>query len=616
EKAAPEAKVFVSESGGAVPASQLKVPEGFKVELLRSAQPGEGSWVAMAVDEKGRLYLSPQGKEKMARVTLDAAGLVERFETINLPVTSSMGMLWAFDSLYVSGVGPDGQAIYRLRDTNGDDQLDLVQLFKKIAGGADEHGPHAIVLGPDNHLYIAHGNSTPILDQVSPVSPYRSWAEDTLLPRVMDPVATFFSNLKTPYGQVWRTDPEGKTWELFAGGFRNQYDIDFNAEGDLFTYDSDMEWDIGLPWYRPTRILHVMSGAEFGFREGNSKWPESYPDSVPAVVNIGLGCPTGVKFGTKSHFPEKYRRAFFAMDWTFGRILAVHMHPKGSSYTAANPLPSPYDLKTSNAGGDVEEFLSGKAMPVSDLEFGRDGAMYFVVGGRGTQSGLYRVSYTGAVEAPRDLSGAPALAERTIRGSLEAFHGKENGIAVETAWPHLHSTDRAIRFSARVAIESQPVAQWRERALSETEPRAALTALLALARCGSTSDQAPLLKALARFPLDSLDEEWFLNKLRVIEVSFARHGLPAEPLVSLAREKLGRQYPSKSFALNRELSELLVLLGDPEVVGKTLALLRSSEVSAEQIWYANVLREARGWTHAQRSEYFSWFHKARDYRGG
>ena len=176
-----------------------------------------------------------------------------------------------------------------------------------------------------------------------------------------------------------RTDPEGKKWELFAAGFRNRVRHRLHADGELFTYDSDMEWDVGLPWYRPTRIAACRrAAAEFGFREGSSKWPEYYPDSLPASVDVGLGSPTGVKFGTKSNFPEQYRRAFFAMDWTFGRILAVHLKPNGSSYTAT-----------------FEDFLKGKGMPVADLEFGPDGAMYFVVGGRGTQAGLYRVSYVG-----------------------------------------------------------------------------------------------------------------------------------------------------------------------------------------------------------------------------
>ena len=33
--------------------------------------------------------------------------------------------------------------------------------------------------------------------------------------------------------------------------------------------------------------------------------------------------------------------------------------------------------------------------------FGKDGAMYFITGGRGTQSGLYRVTYTGETARKR-----------------------------------------------------------------------------------------------------------------------------------------------------------------------------------------------------------------------
>ena len=49
---------------------------------------------------------------------------------------------------------------------------------------------------------------------------------------------------------------------MIVAGLRNHFDIAFNALGDLFTYDSDMEWDVGTPWYRPTRIYHLVSGGE------------------------------------------------------------------------------------------------------------------------------------------------------------------------------------------------------------------------------------------------------------------------------------------------------------------------------------------------------------------
>jgi putative heme-binding domain-containing protein len=602
----------------ATPGDQLKLPPGFKAELLHSATEKEGSWVCLAVDDKGRLYISPQSDDQpLLRVTLTGNGQVAKIDPVPLKVGGAMGMLWAFDSLYVSGGGPEGRGIYRLRDTNGDDQFDEAKLFKAIPEGNGEHGAHAIVLGPKDHmLYIANGNSTPLVEGTDVAnSPHRNWQEDYLLPRVMDPVATFFDKLKVPYGTVYRVDPEGKHWELFAGGFRNEYDIDFNADGELFTYDSDMEWDVGLPWYRPTRILHIPSGAEFGFREGSTKWPEYCADSLGSVVDVGLGSPTGVKFGTKSNFPERYKTAFFALDWTYGRILAIHMRPAGATYAAANKLPNPYYLGQASSSPDVEEFLTGKGMPVTDIEFGKDGAMYLTVGGRGTQAALYRISYSGPAEkaAPR-VAKDEALFD--LRHQLEAFHGKNDPKAVDAAWPHLGHNDRNIRYAARLAIEGVPVERWKQRALDEKNPQAAMTALLALARMGGKDTQEPLLQALAKFPMDSLNEPLKLDKLRVIEVSFTRQGRPSQAMAERGIEKLSKQYPAKSFALNHELSQLLVWLDAPDVVAKTLDLMKATQDPGEQIWYAYVLREARQWTPDQRLAYFSWFPKSTQIKGG
>ena len=125
-------------------------------------------------------------------------------------------------------------------------------------------------------------------------------------------------------------------------GYRNTYDIAFNRAGDLFAYDSDMEWDLNTPWYRPTRVLMVASGSDFGCRNGAGKWPSYYLDSLPARVNVGLSSPTGIAFGYGAKFPRKYQDALFLCDWTYGKLYAAHLKPEGSSYS-----------------GDLEEFLSG-----------------------------------------------------------------------------------------------------------------------------------------------------------------------------------------------------------------------------------------------------------------
>ena len=581
----------VLKTPAATPAESLQVLNGFKAQLLRSASPEEGSWVSMTIDNKGRLIVSPQGAEPLLRITLDAQGNVANVETINLPVSGAMGLLYAFDSLYVNGQGKEGYHLYRLRDTNGDDQYDTVDLIRRWSGGAGEHGAHGIVLGSDGKLYTVQGNFVDVPADITANSPHRNYADDLVVPRLEDGNG-FGAGRKPPGGFVARMNPDGTACELFASGQRNTYDIAFNPQGELFGFDSDMEWDWGMPWYRPTRVFHVVSGGDQGFREGSAKWPEYYSDSLPAAVNIGIGSPTGVRFGTGAKFPSRYQRALYVMDWSYGRILAVHLREAGASYMAS-----------------YETFVKGKPLNVTDLEIGPDGAMYFLIGGRGTQAGLYRVSYVGnetTTPAPL-ISDVSAVDARAFRHRLELLHGHSQPGGVDMAWTGLRQGDRWIRYAARIALESQAVSQWRDRALAETNAPAGLQALLALSRLGTQDDQEPVLKALTRWPLDSLDDEQKLVKIRVIEVSFARHGLPSTEIRLLAIEKLSKQLPAASAAMNRELSQILVTLQAPGIVAKLLALRDAATTQEEKMIYTVALRKAEGpWTAEQRQHALAW----------
>ncbi len=117
-----------------------------------------------------------------------------------------------------------------------------------------------------------------------------SWNEDHLLPRMWDANGHAVGIL-APGGWIASTDPDGNSWDIWSIGYRNPYDMAFNADGELFAYDADMEWDVGMPWYRPTRVVHASSGSEFGWRSGSGKWPVFYQDSLPPLVNIGPVLP-------------------------------------------------------------------------------------------------------------------------------------------------------------------------------------------------------------------------------------------------------------------------------------------------------------------------------------
>src|SRR5207253_10777770 len=261
----------------------------------------------------------------------------------------------------------------------------------------------------------------------------------------------------------------GKHWELVLAGFRNAYDFAFNGDGELFTFDSDMEWDWGMPWYRPTRVNHCTVGSEHGWRSGTGVWPDYYPDNLPPVVNIGIGSPTGVSNGIGAKFPAKYQKAIYLCDWTYGRLMAVHLTPKGTSYTATfENLVCPLGL--------VKKDGPKKPLNLTDVVIGSDGAMYFTIGGRNAQAALYRVTYTGSEKTePAKLKNSEGAEARELRRNLELFHGKQHPLAVEVAWAELDSEDRFIHFAARIAIESQPVDQWKAKALAEKNSAAALT---------------------------------------------------------------------------------------------------------------------------------------------
>ncbi|MCH7728124.1 MAG: heme-binding protein, partial [Planctomycetes bacterium] len=584
----------------ATPVDRFNLLPGFKAELLYSVPSREhGSWVSLTTDNKGRLITSDQ-YGKLYRITPPPLGKTApiKIQPIDLNIGMAHGLLYAFDSLYVM-VNGQGAGLYRLRDTDRDDQFDQVKQLRAIPG-TGEHGPHAIVLSPDGKsIYICGGNHTPLPKPEKSLVP-RNWQEDIPHDRMWDAGGHAVGKM-APGGWICRIDPEGKTFELVSIGFRNEYDIAFNAEGELFTYDADMEWDVGSPWYRPTRVLHATSGSDFGWRSGTGKWPVYYPDSLPSVVDIGPGSPTGIVFGRKAKFPAKYQRALFIADWSYGVIYAVHMKPKGASYE-----------------GVAERFASAAPLPVTDMIVNpRDGALYFTIGGRRTQSGLYRVTYVG--DEPTDPAArveTPNDERRLVRRDLEKFHRPGKGVA-QKLWPYLAHADRHTRFAARIAIEHQPVETWQQRALEETNAGQSIYALIALARSGDKSLLPKVIAALARIEPSTLETSQLLDLLRAYQLTFLRMGPLNETARAKSLERLDSLYPSPDRRVNRELCQLLVLLKAPNVVGRTIDLLAKAPTQEEQIDYALFLRKhASGWTLDQRQRYFRWFNKAAGHRGG
>jgi putative heme-binding domain-containing protein len=600
--------------------AKLKLPEGFVAEHLYS--PGEqeqGSWVGMTFDDRGRMLATDQ-YGSIYRCTFPAIGSEDTtrlIEKLDVDMGFAQGILYAFNSLYVmvnhranDELGKN-TGLYRLRDTDGDDQFDEVQLIRELTGEPGEHGPHSMVVSPDGEsIYVVAGNHIDVPEMEAYRVP-KNWNEDNIFPLIKDPRG-HANNRGAPGGWIAKIDPEGKTWELFSVGFRNAYDIAFNEHGDLFTYDSDMEWDFGMPWYRPTRICHVTSGSEFGWRTGNQKWLPEYPDNLPALLNIGQGSPTNVMFGTGAAFPEKYQKALFAFDWSFGIIYSVFMEPSGGTYKAT-----------------AAEFISGAPLPLTDGAIGPDGAMYFMTGGRRLESDVYRVYYKGRTSPAGKARALPEAA--VVRRNLEKWHSAD---APESALGEilagLEHEDRFVRYAARIALEHQPMERW----VGKSEHP---LALMAMVRNGGEVGEALMAADFSKDPM---------TYLRVVELMLYRKGSFPEGL----KEKISPLFPSGDNSMDRMLAKILAYMGDEGATGKMVALLETAEDDAayqktftsssdlilrnpqygldiagmlakvppaQQTYFAVVLGGAeKGWTEEWRERYFKWIHRSFEFKGG
>jgi putative heme-binding domain-containing protein len=609
EPASPSAPE--EELGHALAASAIQVPAGFRVELVHEVpRSSEGSWVTMAEDPRGRIYVSDQ-HGRLFRVTPAAIGAdaaTTRVEAVAVDIGSAHGLCWAFDSLYVVVSERDPgrvTGLYRLRDTDGDDQLDSSELLRELRGNG-EHGPHAVRLGPDGALWIVAGNHTDLPELSSSRVP-RAWGEDNLLPRIDDPGGHAVGRM-APGGWIARTDENGREFELYTAGFRNAYDFAFDPLGELFTFDSDMEWDVGAPWYRPTRILHAVSGADFGWRNGSTKWPADSIDTWPSVCDMGRSSPTGVEFGTRAKFPAKWRRALYACDWSFGTIYAVHLEADGASWR-----------------GKPEVFARGEPFQVTDAMVAQGGAMYVTTGGRNTRSAMYRITWAGAIDEPAGRADALSVAQKRRR-ALEQLHVESTRTPeqLQAIQNGLGSLDRFIAGAARVALEFTPAPQWEMVWSDDQGARSCTLAAVAALHSGKRNAHdileriAWLVSSTRPEPHhDVLARDLGLDDLRVVELALTRLHPTAEWEQAVA-VPVARGFAGRDARFAREAAVVLAFLDSPGIVDEVLTRIDASVTQEDAIHFAYCLRVVQnGWTREQRLRFLDFLDgRARTFTGG
>ncbi|MEQ2008416.1 MAG: hypothetical protein ABMA26_16670 [Limisphaerales bacterium] len=105
--------------------------------------------------------------------------------------------------------------------------------------------------------------------------------------------------------------------------------------------------------------------------------------------------------------------------------------------------------------------------------------------------------------------------------------------------------------------------------------------------------------------------------LRVLALTFIRIGPPDEAQRQASLKWLEPLYPNASPRVNQMLVELLVYLRSPQVIAKTVPLLRAATASEDLLLYPFYLRYARdGWTPGARRVVFDALDRAERLPGG
>ena len=260
----------------------LKLPKGFQIAVYADKVGGARE---MAVSDNGLVFVgSTKAGKVYALVDADRDGVAEKVVTVAEGLNAPNGVALLNGALYVGEIS----RIIRFDDIEKTYAgKPAYKVVKDDLPPETWHGAKYIKAGPDGKLYIPIGAPCNVCDK-----------EDEA------------------HSKIWRMNPDGSNWELFARGVRNTVGFTWHPQTKEMWFTDNGRDEMGDN--TPSCELNVAprAGMHFGFpychagvlpdpQFGKGRSCDAY---VAPVAALGPHvAPLGLAFYTGTQFPEQYR---------------------------------------------------------------------------------------------------------------------------------------------------------------------------------------------------------------------------------------------------------------------------------------------------------------------
>lgn len=451
------------------PEEQLKkfhLPDGFEVELI-AVEPAVINPITMALDEKGRIYVSeghtyrygPKGSpvEKptnpIVRLdkTEDGKGwkrtiVAEGFDDPVMGLLVRGGKLWctACDHIYVYDIDDAGKTSNRK------------EIVTDKAKAWNPFGFFVLEWGPDDLIYVSVGNHA--MQIVGPTNEMKSRGSS---------------------GIIMRMKPDGSSMEKLVEGLRVPYSFEFDPFAQL--------WLISNGQGNPDRHVKVIDGVDyqcFSRSKIPNAWLAGKHPLAPPCLEITNGARTQMLHYYGANLPKEY----------WGRQFGVNWGPHGVG--TRNHAIEQFVVDARERITKTDNWLTSDdpRFRPTQIMLDRDGSILMADWyGRDDENDLtgriWRVKYTG-----KDAANQKAPEDIGPHDSKKAFLALGSSSHVER--------ENAIT----TLVRTKPIKSLAEIAAQDKNPLAAANALWVLARIGDESALGSLYKG-------SWNPDWKVRRL-------------------------------------------------------------------------------------------------------